>query len=108
VTFTLAQATVYNNAESVPRVASDAAAYIGRLITEQRQRRGMTQDEVAVRSAIDSSNVRAYEGGRAMPSIQSLVRIATALDVEPGDLLRGLTPEHFVTHAGEGRRRKAG
>lgn len=77
-------------------------------MTELRQRRGMTQDEVAVQSAIDSSNVRAYESGRAMPSIQSLVRIATALHVDPGDLLRGLTPELFAANGGEDRRRKAG
>lgn len=47
-------------------------------------RRGLTQDQVTVASDIDSSNVRAYETGRAMPSIQSLVRIAEALDVTPG------------------------
>ncbi|TAM66887.1 MAG: XRE family transcriptional regulator [Microbacteriaceae bacterium] len=91
----------------MPRVASDAAAHIGRRIADRRQSLGMTQDEVAVISGIDSSNVRAYESGRAMPSIQSLVRIAIALDVEPGELLRGLTLELFSAPTQGGRRGQA-
>lgn len=91
----------------MPRVSSDAAAHIGRQIAEHRARRGLTQDQVAVASEIDSSNVRAYETGRAMPSIKSLVRIAAVLDVAPGDLLDGLTPELFVTPTVDGRRRSA-
>lgn len=63
---------------------------------DQRRRRGLTQDEVAVLTGIDSSNIRAYERGRSMPSIHSLVRVATALDVHPGVLLEGLTPSIFT------------
>jgi transcriptional regulator with XRE-family HTH domain len=66
----------------------------------------MTQDQVAVASDIDSSNVRAYEGGRAMPSVQSLVRIAEVLDIEPGALLRGVTSALFAAPAEDGRRRR--
>ncbi len=76
-------------------------------MTEHRLQRGLTQDEVAVRASIDSSNVRAYERGRAMPSIFTLVRIAQALEVSPGDLLHGLKPEHFAQPAQDGRRRQS-
>ena len=57
---------------------------------------GLTQDEIAVISGIDSSNIRSYENGRAMPSVHSIVRIAFALGVEPGALLEGVTPELFA------------
>jgi len=40
-----------------------------------------------------------------MPNVQSLVRIATALGIEPGDLLTGLTPDLFAERAEDGRRR---
>ncbi|MFT4188751.1 MAG: helix-turn-helix transcriptional regulator [Aeromicrobium sp.] len=89
----------------MPRVASNAAAHIGARIAEHRVRQGLTQDEVAVRTSIDSSNIRAYEHGRAMPSVFTLVRIAQALDVPAGDLLDGLTPEQFTTPAADRRRR---
>jgi transcriptional regulator with XRE-family HTH domain len=77
-------------------VSSAAAAHIGSRISAQRLALGLTQDEVAVRTMIDSSNVRAYEHGRAMPSIFTLVRIAKALETSPGMFLEGLEPENFV------------
>jgi len=79
----------------VPRVASAAAEHIGAQIVGARTRRKMTQDQLAAATGIDSSNIRSYEGGRATPSIHTLIRIATALDVEPGSLLDGLTLGHF-------------
>lgn len=77
------------------RTPSLAAAHIGSLIVERRRELGLTQDEVAVMTGIDSSNIRAYENGRAMPNIHSLIRIAYAMEVEPGTLLVGLTPRLF-------------
>lgn len=71
----------------MPRVATAAAAQIGVNIAAQRKARGMSVDQLAAATAIDSSNIRAYEAGRALTSLQSLVRIAEALDVEPGELL---------------------
>jgi transcriptional regulator with XRE-family HTH domain len=62
---------------------------------------------LAASSGIDSSNIRAYEGGRAMPSIHSLLRIAIALDAEPAALLKGLKLDHFETSEHDGRRRRA-
>ena len=79
----------------MPRVASDAAIHVGGLILAHRQRIGMTQDELAAASGIDSANIRAHEKGRSMPSIQTLVRIASALGIAPGALLDGLTLERF-------------
>jgi transcriptional regulator with XRE-family HTH domain len=80
---------------------------VGRRIVENRLRVALTQDQLAAGSGIDSSNIRAYESGRAMPSIHSLVRIAVALGLEPGTLLEGLTPELFIVDPKDGRRRSA-
>lgn len=89
----------------MPRVPSAAAAHIGKRIAEARRRYSLTQDELAVRSGIDSSNIRGYESGRAMLSIHTLMRIADALDTEPGFFLEGLTLDQFDAPA---RARKAG
>lgn len=77
------------------RIPSDAAAHIGAKIADERKRRGLTQDQLAVLSDIDSSNIRSYESGRAMLSVQTLVRVAEALKTDPGDFLDGLTSEMF-------------
>ncbi|GAA4195336.1 hypothetical protein GCM10022219_20160 [Microbacterium oryzae] len=91
----------------MPRVPSAAVAYVGERIADYRRRQTMTQDQLAERSEIDSSNIRSYESGRSMMNIHSLVRISAALGVEPGDLLDGLTPEMFAVSSTDGRR-KAG
>jgi transcriptional regulator with XRE-family HTH domain len=67
----------------------------------------MTQDELAAASGIDSSNIRAYENGRALPNLHTLVRIAGALGLQPGELLSGLTLEMFAPSSGDGRRQSA-
>nr|WP_029150073.1 helix-turn-helix transcriptional regulator [Microbacterium indicum] len=89
----------------MPRVPSAAAQHIGELIRGQRTRMGLTQDELAVRAGIDSANVRTYENGRALMNLFTLVRVADALALEPGELLDGITPSMFPSNAADGRRR---
>jgi transcriptional regulator with XRE-family HTH domain len=88
----------------MPRVATPAAAWIGARIATERKRRGLTQDQLAVLSGIDSSNVRSYESGRSMLGMLTLVRIAEALHAQPGEFLEGLTSEMFTP---EGTKLKA-
>jgi len=102
---TLAQLTDIHDACQVPRVPSPAAVRIGELISDARRRRGITQDELAVLTQIDSSNIRGYEKGRSMMGIPTLIRIADALKVEPGELLNDVTPDMFNVLATDARRR---
>jgi transcriptional regulator with XRE-family HTH domain len=88
----------------MPSVPSDAAAHIGSLIATTHRAAGLTQDQLAALSGINSSNIRKYESGRALTSIQSLVRIAEALEVEPVALMSGLTSAQFRTPEHDGRR----
>lgn len=102
--FALAQATGADDAGVMPRVPSLAAAQIGAHIAELRRHRSMTQDQLAVASDIDSSNIRSYENGRAMMSVFSLVRIAEALETTPGELLDGVSSDMFATDRPDARR----
>lgn len=89
----------------MPRVPSPAAAHIGERIRTARESSTLTQDDLASLSGIDSSNVRAYESGRAMPSIQTLLRIATALRTPIDYFLKDVTLEMFPEKQEDGRRR---
>lgn len=89
----------------MPRVPSPAAAHIGAHIARYRSGLGRTQDRLAADTDIDSSNIRAYESGRAMPSVHTLMRIADALGVMPADLLAGLDLSMFPVTENDGRRR---
>ncbi|GAA5153531.1 hypothetical protein GCM10025768_23320 [Microbacterium pseudoresistens] len=89
----------------MPRVPSPAAAHIGGRIRQAREAATLTQDGLAHVSGIDSSNIRAYESGRALPNLFTLVRIADAVGTDPGTLLAGLELEMFPVAASDARRR---
>lgn len=89
----------------MPRTPSAAAALIGSRIAEERKSKGLTQDQLAVLSGIDSSNIRSYESGRSMLSILTLVRISEALHASPGSFIDEVSSADFATPLADGRRR---
>jgi transcriptional regulator with XRE-family HTH domain len=62
---------------------------IGKNIREVRERQGLMVSEVARRADLTISGVTSIETGRVQrPAVQTVVRLARALGVEPGELLR--------------------
>ena len=86
------------------RIRSDAAIHIGAIIADKRKERGLTQDQLAAKTMIESSNIRSYESGRSLPGIRSVVRLADGLEIEPGELVDGLTIDMFPPTESDGRR----
>lgn len=77
------------------RTSSAAAVQLGSTLRELRLQRGLSIDQLAATSRIDSSNVRGYENGRSMMNVKTLVRLAETLGAEPGVLLEGITAAMF-------------
>lgn len=77
------------------RTPSAAAVHVGATIRELRHKRGLSHDDLASKTKIDSSNIPSYESGRALIGLQSLVKVATVLKVQPGSLLKGLELSMF-------------
>lgn len=50
--------------------------------TNLRKERGITQQEIADRTGIKRTNVARIESGRNAPTIEVLVKLAAALDME--------------------------
>lgn len=92
----------------MPRTPSAAAALIGSRIAEERKSKGLTQDQLAVLSGIDSSNIRSYESGRSMLSILTLIRISEALHATPGSFIDEVSSADFTPPVADARRRSAG
>ena len=60
-----------------------ARAYdMGLQLAELRNRRGMTQPELAQATGIDQADISRIERGSANPTEKTLIRIAEALDAE--------------------------
>lgn len=74
---------------------------VGALIRASRQALKMTQAEIAGRVGIDPSFYGQIERGANIPSLRTLFSIATALGVEPADLLPTLKgrPKDSATKA---------
>lgn len=53
-----------------------------------RQRAGLTQQDLAGRIGGTQGQVAAWEGGGCCPRIDTVVRLAEALKIDPGELLR--------------------
>jgi transcriptional regulator with XRE-family HTH domain len=72
-------------------------------LARQRQVRGLSQEELAARADIHRTQISLIEGGKRMPRLDTLVKLAGALEIEPGTLLDGIVWEPTVTKVGQFR-----
>ncbi len=62
---------------------------LGRVLKELRETRGLTQDQLAKKAKVTQAYVALLEAGvKKNPTLATLRRIAKALKVEVGDLLK--------------------
>ena len=66
---------------------------IGKNIRALRERRGLTQEELAQALFVTRQTVSNYETGKSRPDIDMLVSIAQALETDVNQVLYGLPPE---------------
>ncbi|BDG08219.1 helix-turn-helix domain-containing protein [Anaeromyxobacter paludicola] len=62
--------------------------FIGSNVQRLRARKGLTQEKMAEAADLDVRFLRRVERGSVMLRFDTFVRLAVALDVEPGVLLR--------------------
>jgi len=53
-----------------------------------RNRTGLTQRGLAARMGRDQSRIAEWESAKCLPRTEAIVRLAEALEIEPGELLR--------------------
>ena len=73
---------------STPR--SRAAELFGQRVREARIALGMSQEDIANLADMHVTNYGRVERGEANSELHTIVRIATALDTDPGTLMAGL------------------
>ena len=66
---------------------------IGKNIRTLRERRGLTQEELAQALFVTRQTISNYETGRSRPDIEMLVKIAQALGADANQVLYGLPAE---------------
>lgn len=63
--------------------------YTGDMIRKYRTEKGLTQKKLGELCGITDSNIRKYESGNQNPKIETLQKIADALDIPVNRLLAG-------------------
>jgi transcriptional regulator with XRE-family HTH domain len=85
---------------------------LGSRIRQERQRFAINQMDLAQLADLHFTNLGKIERGQANPSLQTILRIAGALNMNPGRLLDGMTADllpdrpHTVTAADVVRERE--
>ncbi|GAB2565106.1 helix-turn-helix domain-containing protein [Leucobacter ruminantium] len=83
----------------MPKIHSEAALKIGRRVRSVRQRLGISLEDLGELSEISWTSIGKIERGASSPTAETLVRIATALEVDPGSFLAGLTSDDYGRRA---------
>lgn len=75
---------------------SRAAQLFGQRVRKARIALGVSQEEVANLADMHVTNFGRIERGEANSELHTIVRLATALDVDPGELVSGLFGEGML------------
>jgi transcriptional regulator with XRE-family HTH domain len=67
-----------------------ASSAFGERMRELRARKGVSQDGLSHASGIHSTSVGRLERGGREPRLTTILKLAGALGVEPGELVNGL------------------
>lgn len=82
-----------------PRVAAladntmrqvDLAARFGQNLARYRKRAGYSQEELGALASLHRTEIGMLERGIRLPRIDTLIKLAGALEMSPGDLLDGI------------------
>lgn len=69
-----------------------ATERFGRNLFMARRRMGVTQETLSVMAGLHRGTVNLLELGHRSPRLTTIVALADALGIDPGELLRGLRP----------------
>lgn len=79
----------------MPLICSVAAVKIGARIRAARERAGVSLADLGDLAGLSWTNIGKIERGASSPTAESLVRIASALDVDPARFLVGITADDY-------------
>lgn len=65
-----------------------------------RQRRRMSQEELAARAGVNRTQISLMEGGKRLPRLDTLIKLAGALEVDVTRLTEGIVWEPTITTDG--------
>jgi transcriptional regulator with XRE-family HTH domain len=87
----------------VSDVSRIAAESFGKQVARHRAKAGITQEELGHLSSVHRTEIGLLENGHRQPRLDTIIKIAGALDVDPCELIKGLRWTPPSTSPGEFR-----
>lgn len=81
----------------------DVAARFGDNLARQRKLADMSQDETAFRAGVHRTEVSQLERGLRIARADTILKLAAALEIDPGDFFDGITWEPGTVRRGRFR-----
>ena len=78
----------------------DVAERFAENLLRLRQGRKLSQEELAARASVHRTQISLMEGGKRLPRLDTLIKLAGALEVEVPRLVEGIAWEPTVTASG--------
>lgn len=78
----------------------DVAERFGENLLRLRQGRKLSQEELAARASVHRTQISLMESGKRLPRLDTLVKLAGALEVELPKLVEGIVWEPTITKSG--------
>ena len=75
-----------------PAPVSQAATQFGQRVRARRQHLGLSQEALADAAGLHWTFVGQVERGRRNLTLHNILKLAAGLEVDPGELVRGLKP----------------
>lgn len=66
---------------------------VGKVIKSVREKKGLSQEVVSGLADIGRTHLSAIERGERKPTLETIFRLAQALDIEPSELVRKIEEE---------------
>jgi transcriptional regulator with XRE-family HTH domain len=73
------------------RDREELALAFGKNLVRVRRRASLSQEEINIRAGLHRTEISQLERGLRVPRIDTLVKLAGALEVPPGELLDGIS-----------------
>ena len=69
---------------------NEVALQFGENLRRLRRRKGLSQEELAIRASLHRTEIGMLENGLRVARITTLLQLSGALEVEPGELMAGI------------------
>jgi transcriptional regulator with XRE-family HTH domain len=74
------------------RINSPQTQELGRRLRVFREAKGVSQEQLAFETGVNRTYIGNLERGRINPTLYNIMRVAEAVGVDPGELVKGLPP----------------